>query len=121
MKRAALVCLAFLVPMDMAIGAESCKLSEVEVKVARWYDEQGLNMYFTVVGELVNNCNAPTGVQVRFVGRDAKGNLVSVSEPWPASVRNIPPHSRSPFQTTAFRYDRAIKTLSAEAIQVKQW
>ena len=121
MRRALLSLLIAAVPSGFAIGAEPCTVADVEVKVARWYDEQNLRMYFTVVGELVNNCNAPTGAQVRFVGRDAKGNLVSVRELWPASVRNIPARSRSPFQTHAFPYDRNVKTLSAEVIEVKQW
>ena len=104
-----------------ASAAEPCKLSDVDVKVSRWYDKQNMKMYFKAVGELINNCNEPTGIQIRFVGRDSKGGLIAVNEQWPASIRNVPPHSRSPFSTTAFPYDRSIKTLTAEVIEVKQW
>ena len=114
--------LTIIVLAATAVNAgEPCKLSDADVKVARWYDKQNMKMYFEVVGELINNCDQPTGIQIRFVGRDAKGDLVAVNEQWPASIRNVPAHSRSPFSTTAFPYDRSIKTLTTEVIQVKQW
>lgn len=113
--------LAGLLLSGASTAAEPCKLSDTDVKIARWYDKQNMKMYFEVVGELVNNCDQPTGIQIRFVGRDAKGELVAVNEQRPASIRNVPPHSRSPFSTTVFPYDRSIKTLTTEVIQVKQW
>jgi hypothetical protein len=113
--------IAFFVIASAVNAAEPCKLSDVDVKVSRWFDKENMKMYFGVVGELINNCNEPTGIQVRFVGRDSKGELVAVNEQWPASIRNVPAHSRSPFQTNAFPYDRTIKTLTAEVIEAKQW
>lgn len=103
------------------VATAGCQTSDADVKVSRWYDEQGMNMYFSVVGELVNNCNEAIGIQVRFVGRDKGGNLVEVNESWPASIRNIPAKSRSPFKTTAFPYNKTIKTLSAEVVSVHRW
>jgi hypothetical protein len=113
--------LAALLLSGASTAAEPCKLTDADVRVSRWYDEQNMKMYFKVVGELINNCNELTGIQIRFVGRDSKGDLVAVNELWPASIRNIPPHSRSPFSTNAFPYDHSIKTLTAEVIEVKQW
>jgi hypothetical protein len=50
-----------------------------------------------------------------------KSNLIDVKETWPASIRNIPANSRFPFKTTAFAYDRKLKSITAEVIEVKQW
>lgn len=104
-----------------SIASAACQTSDADVKVVRWYDEQNLKMYFFVVGELVNNCAEPVGIQVRFIGRDKAGNLVDTKETWPASIQNIPARSRQPFKLSVFSYNKDIKTLSAEVASVRRW
>jgi hypothetical protein len=50
-----------------------------------------------VVGEILNTCSEPTGVQLQFTFRDDDGKVIEVKEMWPASTRNIAPNTSYPF------------------------
>lgn len=99
----------------------ACSPSDAAVTISRWYDEQNLKMYYFAVGELVNNCAEPIGIEVRFIGRDKAGNLIDTKQAWPASIQNIPPRTRQPFKLSVFAYNKDIKTMSAEVASVKRW
>ena len=96
-----------------------CDKSDADVKLIKFYDEA--RRYFAVMGELVNNCTEPIGIHVRFIGYDKNGLVADIRETWPASVRNIPPKSREPFNMQLFRFDPAIKKIDAEVIEVRRW
>jgi hypothetical protein len=102
-------------------GRAACDQSQVEVRLIKFYDKGGAHLYMSVLGEIINHCSIPAGAQIRFVGRDAKGEIAAVRELWPASIRNIPAGGRSPFDLTVFDYDRKIKNVDAEVIEVRQW
>jgi len=51
-----------------------------------------------IAGRLINNCARPTGVQIKVTIYDKGGNILTVHDPWPASVNNIPARSDFPFE-----------------------
>jgi len=52
-----------------------------------------------IVGRVLNNCDLETGVHIKIVILDHAGGVLRVSDFWPASTDNIPPHSGFHFQT----------------------
>ncbi|MBG1232997.1 hypothetical protein [Aestuariivirga litoralis] len=75
-----------------------------------------------IVGQVINQCTEPFGVQMRVTAYDKAGGIVDTSEAWPFSVRNIPPSRSTPFNLdTIFPYQKSMAKFSMEAVQVEQW
>ena len=69
--------IAALMAGAMMIGpAFACQPSDIEIKQADW--RVNSDGWITVVGELVNHCNEPTGAYFAFTFRDAAGKVVGV-------------------------------------------
>lgn len=108
---AALLCL-------FARGAlAACNISEIALSDVAWQRDAG---WFTITGELRNNCAEPTGVQVEIALRDEKGQTVSVEHVWPAKSRNLKPGESWRFKTMTRGYATA-KDLSLRVIDVRKW
>jgi hypothetical protein len=95
-----------------------CLPSDILIRQADWHRETA--EYVKVVGEMTNGCAELAGVQLQFTFRDGDGKVVDVSEPWPASTRNIPAKSSYPF-AFSLRVDIHAKSMDTKAIGVRHW
>jgi hypothetical protein len=73
-----------------------------------------------IVGRVVNNCDRETGVQIKIAIVNHAGAVLRVSDFWPASTDNIPPHSGWPFQTE-MEGDESFDRFQVTIIDVKRW
>jgi hypothetical protein len=73
-----------------------------------------------IVGRIMNNCDAETGVRIKVAILDHAGGILRVSDFWPASTENIPPHSGWPFQTELDGVD-SFDRFQVTVIEVKRW
>jgi len=69
---------------------------------------------------VVNNCDLETGVQIKISILDPAGGILRVSDFWPASTNNIPPHSGFPFQAEMEGND-SFDRFQVTVIDVKRW
>ena len=105
--------IAALAGLALPLGdATACEITDIQVKSAQWRAE---GSYVHVVGELVNGCPEPVGIQIQITFRDAAGTVVNTD----ASTRNIPPGSY-PFKTLADAVP-GMKTMEVRVIDVKRW
>jgi Superinfection immunity protein len=81
--------------VDFGTQRMGCALSDFSLEQTNWHRESA--EFVRIVGELVSNCSEPAGVQLQVVFRDKDGKVVTTEEFWPASTRNIVPHSDYPF------------------------
>src|ERR1700735_3990614 len=73
-----------------------------------------------IVGRIMNNCDAETGVRIKVAILDHQGGILRVSDFGPASTENIPPHSGWPFQTELDGVD-SFDRFQVTVIEVKRW
>jgi hypothetical protein len=74
----------------------SCTVSKIAVDKLKARPE-GYG-YFRITGRLTNNCDQPTGVQIKVTVYDKAENILASPDGWPASTSNIPAHSEYPFE-----------------------
>jgi hypothetical protein len=104
--------------MLFAVGAHAaCAVTDIEIKEWSWGSDAG---WFSVFGELVNNCAEPVGAQLQVTFRDAAGRVVNIDESWAAGTRNIPPRGVYAFRTASRAYATA-KNVSIRVVNVRQW
>jgi hypothetical protein len=99
----------------------ACKLGDIKILQADWHRQMG--SYVRVVGEIVNMCSEPVGVQLQLIFRDDKRKVVNVEEFWPASTRNIAPNASYPISYLVFMESMTgrPKTMEARVIEVRRW
>jgi hypothetical protein len=73
-----------------------------------------------IVGRVMNNCDTETGVKIKIAILNHTGGVMRVSDFWPASTDNIPPHSGWPFQTE-MEGDDSFDRFQVTVIDVKRW
>jgi hypothetical protein len=95
----------------------ACAVTDIEIKEWSWSRDAG---WFSIVGELANNCAEPAGAQLQITFRDAEGRVVSIEEAWAGGTRNILPKGSYAFQTSSRGYATA-KNLSIRVINVRRW
>jgi hypothetical protein len=95
-----------------------CRLDDIKIRQADWHPD--MQPYVKVVGEILNTCSEPTGVQLQFTFRDGDGKVIEVQEMWPASTRNIAPNASYPFSFPLAITGRP-NTMEAKVIEVKRW
>lgn len=98
----------------------ACSPSDIQVKQASWVRKGSGQQFLRVVGEIVNHCADATGVQLKAVFRDGSGNVVTTTEFWPASIRNIPAGSAYAFEQPADG-DRPVTALELNVIETRRW
>jgi maltose-binding protein MalE len=81
------------IPAGSSSGCDESKIAVDKLRARIEYSE-----YAHVTGRLINNCDQATGVQVKITVYGKSGDIVKVDDIWPASVKNIPPHSEYPFE-----------------------
>ncbi len=96
----------------------ACRLDDIKIRQADWHPDT--QRWVKVVGEIINTCSEPTGVQLQFTFRDADGKVIEVKELWPASTRNIEPNDSYPFSFPV-AIDARPSTMEAKVIEVRRW
>jgi len=103
----------------------SCSINKIEVIKLKAHYEKVCNgndcIKMQGVMTLKNNCNEPTGVQVKVTGYDKNQSPVLVRELWPASVRNINVGEETFSTDFWLDYSPEIKSFTVEPIRVKVW
>lgn len=115
--------LAALVGLLMAFSMSevlACSVSDIQIKQATLVHRGSGGQFPVIVGELYNGCSEATGVQLHTTLRDKAGQVISSSDPWPASTHNIPPKSSYAFELNASE-DRPVATVQVEPSEVKVW
>jgi len=100
-----------------AITAKDDLGERVSIKVSKFYEESG---YIKIAGYIKNDNDVPLGVKVKFTCYDKKNEVAKVNESWPASVRNIPAHSKYTFETIFEGYPGIVR-LESEIIETRTW
>lgn len=90
------------------------------MKQSSWIRKGSNQQFLEVVGEIVNRCADATGVQLQAVFRDGAGRVVTTSEFWPASIRNIPAGAAYAFEHPADS-DRPVSILELNVIETRKW
>jgi hypothetical protein len=78
--------------------------------------------YVNINGMLTNNCAVAAGAQLKVVFYDKEGNIISSSDSWPASIRNIPPGSDFVFKLiTSPAEASGMKKYTVQVQDAKVW
>lgn len=111
-----------IVPFLMfgATASHACSAADIQIKQADLVRNSAGGEFSTVVGELVNDCDDATGVQLHITLRDQAGKVISTSDPWPASTHNIPAHSTYAFTVNADERQPADK-VQVDVTEVRKW
>lgn len=106
--------LAASLPVSAALA---CAPSDIEVKQVSW---SRLRAYIVVVGEILNRCTSPTGVELKLTLRDKAGGVLDTDEFWPASIGNIGTGDAYSFKWR-FEDDRAAATVDVVVLRTEAW
>lgn len=101
-----------------AFATAACSTSDIEVCGTHWR-VAGRRLY--TLGEPLNHCAEPVGVQLKVTTRDAEGKIIDTDDEWPASTRNIPPDRPYPFKTRNTSDVSGVTSVSVDVIEVRQW
>lgn len=101
-------------------SAWSCSLSDITITQANIVHKSESLISTKVVGELLNKCGDPIGVELHTTLRDRAGTVVSTDDSWPASVHNIPPGQPYGFTITVDE-PRPADKLEVDVIEVHKW
>lgn len=75
-----------------------------------------------LTGELQNHCAEPAGAMLKVTAHNAEGRVIATTQGWPASVQNIAPGSRFPFDLgPLMHYDAAISRFEVLIIDARTW
>lgn len=108
---------SLLLPLN-ASAAPACHVRDIKIRQFKVVNDGKLTT--KLLGEIANNCNEPTGVQIKVVFYGKRDQLITVTDMWPASVNNIAPHSNYPFQVTIEKVEHYEK-VEASVIGVTTW
>jgi hypothetical protein len=114
-----LIVIALAVALCSQGAAARCSIDDIRIKEWSWRIDT--NVGVTILGELVNNCAEPVGVELRATVRNANGNLVEVEEFWPHSTEDIEPNSPYPFKYGFFHTAPDVATVNIEVTEVAEW
>jgi hypothetical protein len=95
----------------------ACAPADIEIKNFKWSREAG---WFTMTGELVNNCAEPAAPRIEITIRDEKNQIVSVEDAWPAGQRNLRSKEVLPFRLSTRGYATG-KNVTPRVREIKQW
>lgn len=120
-----LIVFFFLTPAAVNAGG-SCNLSDIEIKTfkSRIVDECRVTPcpQVRIVGEIINKCSEPVGVQLKVTARDVNGGLLDAQDFWPASTSNIAPRRPYAFNANGIMdYIPGMKNFTIEIVNVHQW
>ncbi|MFH1689196.1 MAG: hypothetical protein ABIE42_03030 [Candidatus Eisenbacteria bacterium] len=98
-------------------GAAGATVADIRIEGLRTRTETA---YIFITGRLINDSDYPTGVQVKTISYDSQGEVLTVSDSWPASISNIPAHSDYPFETMLDHLPGHSR-IEMRVIDVRQW
>ena len=100
-----------------AADAASCHAADFEFEQLMSKHQGG---FVYIVGRVMNNCDAETGVQIKIAILDHAGAVLRVADFWPASNDNIPAHSGFSFRTEIEGVE-SFDRFQVSVIKVKHW
>jgi len=104
---------------------ESCAAKDIDIK--SWQstivDEcpGGTCTFIKITGEAVNRCEHSTGVKLRVIAKDNRGEIVESAVRAMGNVRNIPPGASRFEISDPFAYQSRMATFELEVVEVRQW
>jgi hypothetical protein len=117
-KRSSLFALAIAFSATVVSSSwAACRTDDIEIRQSDWHR---IRDTIKIVGEFLNRCAEPAGVQLAFTFRDSAGKVVGVRELWPASIRNVEPNTTYPFELSVDGYVTA-SSMTVRVLEVRQW
>lgn len=86
------------------VDEPACTLDQVDVENVSGRTERHA---LVITGVIRNDCDTPTGAQVKFTIYAKDGRVLTSRDLWPASVNNIPANSTFPFEIPLDRFEDA--------------
>lgn len=121
MRDVCLIALSIAALCATSAPARACSVQDIHVKEGWSWRIDSIGDLL-VIGEIINNCSEPTGVQIQITARNSTGALLDVEECWPASTRNIPPKSAYAFEACGTHSGLSeIDTVNISVIEVRNW
>lgn len=99
-------------------GASACGRDDITILQSNWRVDGD---YVRVAGELKNGCSAETGVQLQAIYRKTSGEIIHVSDFWPASTNNIRAGESFGFSTLERLAKQGVGKVEIKAIAVREW
>lgn len=100
-----------------ADNSSKCKTTDINLGKTNARTEGD---YIYIDGTITNNCDSPTGVQLKMIIKDKDNNILKVHDMWPASTNNIPAHSDFPFESME-RLVEGFDNYEVRIITVTSW
>lgn len=98
--------------------ASACDRDDITIMQSNWRVDGD---YVRVAGELKNGCSAETGVQLQAIYRKSSGDIIHVSDFWPASTNNIRAGESFGFSTLERLSKQGVGKVEVKVIAVRQW
>ena len=118
-KRFLVVSLVCFLNVWQNLPQEGWSASISDIEILEWHCEWEYGTSW-LIGELKNNSNIATGVELQAICRDEKGRVVDTGSFWPASIKNIPARSTWPIKYPVTD-KRNVKSVTLRVIGVKVW
>lgn len=99
-------------------GASACGRNEIAILQSNWRVD---GKVVRVAGELKNGCATDTAVQLQAIYRKESGEIVHVSDFWPAMTNNIRAGETFGFSTLEPIASQGVAKVDVKVISVRQW
>jgi hypothetical protein len=76
--------------------------------------------YLKVTGIVTNHCSVAQGVQFHFTIKNNNGDVLSATDPWPASVSNIAPNRPYTFELMEPVSEESVK-FTVQPVKTQRW
>ena len=104
---------------------ETCAAKDIDIKSSQTtiVDEcpGGSCTFIRITGEAVNRCTHSTGVKLRVIAKDNRGEIVESAVRAMGNVRNIPPGASRFEISDPFAYQSRMATFELEVVETRQW
>lgn len=101
-----------------AQDASACERSDIAILQSNWRID---GRVVRVAGELKNGCATDTAVQLQAIYRKESGEIVHVSDFWPAVTNNIRAGETFGFSTLEPIASQGVAKVDVKVIAVRQW
>ena len=112
------VMLAAAFAISHSDAALACDRDDIAILQSNWRVD---GEYVRVVGELKNSCSTETGIQLQAIYRKSSGEIIHVTDFWPASTNNVRAGESFGFSTLQRIANQGVASVDVKVIAVQQW
>ena len=118
MKLVAAVAASALLAGFTVQDASACDRDDITILQSNWRVD---GRVIRVAGELKNGCATDTAVQLQAIYRKESGEVVHVSDFWPALTNNIRAGETFGFSTLEPIASQGVGKVDVKVVSVRQW